>query len=71
MNLEDTPLYEMYEGDTTSVEGGFVGSTENDEDSAMATVLDREVQMPEVNDDYVNASVMLPRGNNDYRGKVI
>ena len=56
-------MYEMYEDDTTSMEGGFVGNTQNDEDSAMATVLDREVQTPEVNDDYVNASVILPRGN--------
>ena len=33
--------------------------------------LDREVPTPEVNDNYVNASVMLPRGNSYARGKVI
>ena len=37
----------------------------------MATGLDRKVPMTEVNDNYVNASVMLPRGNSYARGKVI
>ena len=37
----------------------------------MATILDREVPMPEANDNYVNASVMLPRGNSYTRGNVI
>ena len=37
----------------------------------MDTGLDRKVPMTEVNDNYVNASVMLPRGNSYARGKVI
>ena len=37
----------------------------------MATGLDREVPTPEVNENYVNASVMLPRGKKYARGKVI
>ena len=39
--LEDTPLYEMYEYDTTDVEVGLAGNTKYDEDPAMSTVLDR------------------------------
>ena len=37
----------------------------------MDTGLDREVSTPDVNDNYVNASVMLPIGNIYTRGKVI
>ena len=71
VNLEDTPLYEMYEEDTTDVEGIFARKTEDYEDHDMATVLDREVPTPEVNENYVNTSVMLPRGNSYARGKFI
>ena len=37
----------------------------------MATELEREVPTPDSNDNYVNASVMFPRGNSYVRGKVI
>ena len=37
----------------------------------MDTGLDRQVPTPEVNDNYVSSSVMLPRGNTSARGKVI
>ena len=71
VNLEDTPLYEMYEDDTIDVEGGLAGKTEDNSDPAIATGLDREVPTPEFNKNYVNASVMLPRGNSYDRGKVV
>ena len=65
------PLYEMYEDDTIESEDGLTDKTKDEEDPAMATGLDRKVPTPEVNDNDVNASVMLPRGNNYARGKVI
>ena len=64
-------MYDMYEYDTTDAEGGFAGKTEDDEDPVMTTGLDREVRMSEVNDNYVNASVVFPRGDIYYRGKVM
>ena len=70
VNLEDTPLYEIYEDDTTYVEVFFPGNNEYNEDPVMATGLDRKVPMTEANDNYVNASVMLPRDNSCARGKV-
>ena len=39
INLEDTRLYEMYEYDTTDVECGLAGNTEDEENPAMSTVL--------------------------------
>ena len=71
VDLEDTPLYEMYEDYTTDLKGGLAGNTKDDEDPAMDTLLDREVPTPELNENYVNNSVMLPRGNIYARGKVI
>ena len=65
------PLYEMYEDDTTNAEGGLAVKTENDEDLVISNELDREVPSPEVNDNYVNSSVMLPRGNSYDIWKVI
>ena len=53
----------MYEDDTTDVEGGLSGNVEDDEDPVMATGLYREVPTPESNENYVNASVVLPIGN--------
>ena len=50
-------------------EGGLAGNTEDDEDHVMST--DREVPTHEVNDNYLNASVVLPRGNIYDRGKSI
>ena len=64
-------MYEMYEGNTTYVEGGLTGNTEYDEGPAMDTGLEREVPTPKVNDNYVNASVIFPRVNSYDRGKVI
>ena len=52
------------------MEGGLEGNNEDDDDPAMATVLDLKVPPPKVNDNYVNASVMLPRDNSCARGKV-
>ena len=46
-------------------------NTEYDEDPDMATLLDRELPTPEVNDNYVKASVMFPRGNVYARGNFI
>ena len=37
----------------------------------MTNGLDRKVPTPEGNENYVNDSVMLPRGNSYARGKVI
>ena len=71
VNLEDTPLYEIYEDDTTDVGGGLAGKTEDYEDPSMANGFYREVRMPEINDNHVNASVMLPRGNSYDRVKVV
>ena len=61
----------MYEDETADVEGGIAGITEDEEDPAMATGLDREVSTPEANEKYVNASVMFPIGKSYTRGKVI
>ena len=71
INLEDTPLYAMYEDDTIDVEVGLAGNTEYDEGPAMAIGLYREVPTPEGNSNYLNALVMLPRGNSYARVKVI
>ena len=46
-------------------------NNEDDDDPAMDTLLDLKVPPPKVNDNYVNALVMLPRGNRYSRGKVI
>ena len=39
-NLEDTPLYEIYEDDNTNVEHDLSGKTEGDGDAVTATGLD-------------------------------
>ena len=61
----------MYEVNTTDAEGDLSGSLEDDDIPVMATVLDRMIPTPEVNNNYVNASFMLPRGNKYSIGKVI
>ena len=63
INLEDTPFYEMYEDDTTDVRDGLTDNNEYDEEPVIATGLDREVPTSEVNDNDVNALIILPRGN--------
>ena len=62
VNLEDTPLYEMYEDDTTYAEGGLADNTEDEEDPLMATGFDREVPTPEVNDNYVTLHSCCRKG---------
>ena len=71
VNLEDKPLYDMYEDDTIDVEGGLADKSEDNEVPVMATGLDRQVPTPEVNENYVNSLVMLPRRNTYARGEVI
>ena len=61
----------MYEDITTDAESGFAGNTEDYEDPLMDNGLDREVPMPEFNENYVNASVMFTRGNRYDRGKFV
>ena len=63
VNLEDMPLYETDQDDTTDAEGGLSGKTQYDEEPTMATGLYHEVSTPEVNDNSVNTSVILLRGN--------
>ena len=50
----------MYDEDTTDVDGGLAVKTEEDEDPNIDTGLDCEFPTPEVNDNNVNTSVMLP-----------
>ena len=64
-------MHDMYDNDITDVEDGLVDKRDNDEIPVMYTVLDRKVPTPEVNDYYVNSSVMFPRGNIYARGKVV
>ena len=71
VNLEDTPLYEMYEDDKTDAKGSMAGNTEDDEETVMSTGLDRDIPTPEVNEKYVDTSVMLPIGNIYAIGKFI
>ena len=71
VNLEGIPLHDMCEDDTTDAEGDFAYKSEYDEIPLMATRLYRQLSMPEVNDNYVNSSVMFTRGNTHARGKVI
>ena len=71
MNLEDTPLYPMYEDDNTYVEGGLSVNTGDEEDPDMATGLDHEVPTPKENDNHVNTSVMFPRGNSYAYGNAV
>ena len=61
----------MYKDDTTDAKGSLADKTYEDETLVMASGLDCEVTTPEVKKNYVNASVMLPRGNTISRGKVI
>ena len=71
LNLEDTPLYYMYEYDTTDAEVGLAGNTEDNGTPTIATELYQEIPTPVSNNYYVNASVMLLRGNTYDRVKII
>ena len=70
VNLDDTPLYDMYEENNRDVERGFAGENENNETPIMATVFDHEVPTPELNDININTSVILQRGNTYARDKI-
>ena len=61
----------MHEDNTTYAEDALAGIPEEGETPVMDTGLDREIPMPEVNDNYVNNSVLLPRKNIYSRGEVI
>ena len=52
-------------------ESGIPVNVEGEETPVMDTVLDQEVPMPEINENYVNASVMFMRGNTYSREKAI
>ena len=54
-----------------NAEGGLSGNTEKDKKPIIATGLDHEVPTPEMNENYVNAAVVLPIGNTYARGKVV
>ena len=71
VNLEDTLLYDMYEDYTADAEGCLEDKSEDYEITVVANGLDRQVSTPEVNDNYVNSSVMFPKGDTYARGKVI
>ena len=71
VHLEDTPLYEKYKDDTMDAKGCLAYKSKDGEVPVMATGLYRQVQTPEVNENYVNSSVMLPRGNTYSRWKFI
>ena len=55
----------------SDAEGGLAFNNEYNDIPVMATVLDREFPMPEVTDNYMNASVLFSRGDAYVRGKVI
>ena len=61
----------MYADYTMDEEGGLEDKSEDTDIPVMATGLYHQVQITEVNENYVNYSVMLPRGNTYARGKVI
>ena len=71
VNLEDTPLYDMYEDDTTDVEGSLEDKSEVDEIPVTAAGLDRHVPTTESNENYVNSSAMLSIWNTYAIGKVV
>ena len=71
VNLEDAPLYDMYEDDTTNAEGGLADNSGYNEIPLVATGSDHQFPTPKLNDNYVNSSFMFPRGDNYARQKVI
>ena len=74
ISLEDTPEYEMYLDDSEEVTDGMQGSADDvgdDETPMSAAGSDRKLPTPEADDNFVHASVMLPRGSSYARGKVI
>ena len=68
INLEDTPTYDMYEDANTTAnnnEDGLEGSPDDE------LPINEVIPTPEANDNYVNASIVLPRGNGNARGTVV
>ena len=63
-------MYDLYEVDHKDSKGHTVGP-EDEEPPTLATWIDTEVPTLESGDIYVYTSIMLPRGNNFARGRVI
>ena len=61
----------MYEDINTDAEGGLTDIPEDNETFIVDNGLYQDIPMPEVNNNYVNASVMLARGNTYARGNII
>ena len=64
-------MYDMHDNGNTDAEGVLEDKSEDYEVPMMATGLSRQVPMSEVNDNDMNYSVLIPRGNTYSRGKVI
>ena len=61
----------MYADCTTDVKGGLADKSEEDDITFKDNGLDRQVPTPELNNNYVNSSVMLSKGNDYSIGKAI
>ena len=61
----------MYKDDTMDAEGGLADNNEDYEIPVMATVLERQVSTPKINDNDLKSSVILPIGNTYAKGKVM
>ena len=61
----------MYEDDTTDEEGSLAEKSEGNDIPVMATGFYRQVPTTQVNNYYLNSSVMFPRGNTYAGGEVI
>ena len=55
-------MYEMYEDDTTDSEGGLEYKSEDNQIPVMATILDCQVPMLEMNENYVKATFNCSSG---------
>ena len=70
INIEDMPLYDLYEDEHNDSKVQPV-VPEDKETPTPATGLDTEVPTPEADVNYVNTSIILPRGSKFSRGRVI
>ena len=70
INIEDTPLYDLYENEHKDSKGQTVG-TEDEEPPVLATGFDIEFPTPEADNNYVNTSIMVLRGIKLARGRII
>ena len=72
MNLQDTPNWDLYDDGIDDMP-----AAPDQEDAPMfvpsvhPTGLDKQVPTPEANDNLVNTSIMLPRGDKESRGRVV